>query len=61
MRYFQLPPDTRFYPGVDLHARSLFLVVLDCTGQTGCARTIRPSRQPCLAEHPEIYDCSAGL
>jgi len=29
MRYFQPPADTRFYAGVDLHARSLFLVILD--------------------------------
>jgi hypothetical protein len=33
MRYFQPTPDTRFYAGVDLDARSLFLVVLDHTGQ----------------------------
>jgi hypothetical protein len=25
MRYFQPPADARFYAGVDLHARSLFL------------------------------------
>jgi hypothetical protein len=29
MRYFQPPANTRFYAGVDLYARSLFLVVLD--------------------------------
>ena len=33
MRYFQPAAETRFYAGVDLHARSLFLVVLDHTGQ----------------------------
>ena len=27
MRFFQPSSDTRFYAGVDLHARSLFLVV----------------------------------
>jgi len=30
MRYFLPPADTRFYAGIDLHARSLFLCVLDC-------------------------------
>jgi hypothetical protein len=29
MRSFQPPADTRFYAGVDLHARALFLVVLE--------------------------------
>jgi len=29
MRCFQPPADTRFYAGVDLHARSLFLSILD--------------------------------
>jgi hypothetical protein len=32
MRSFQPPLDTRFYAGVDLHTRSLFLVVLDTDG-----------------------------
>jgi hypothetical protein len=32
LRYFQPSPDSRFYAGVDLHARSLFLVVLDRVG-----------------------------
>jgi transposase len=40
MRYFQPPPDTRFYAGVDLHARALFLVVLDHTGQIRYARNL---------------------
>jgi hypothetical protein len=34
MRYFQPAADTRFYAGIDRHARSLLLVVLDPTGQT---------------------------
>jgi hypothetical protein len=29
MRCCQPPPNTRFYAGGDLHARSLFLVILD--------------------------------
>ena len=29
MRCFQPPADARFYAGVDLHARPLFLCVLD--------------------------------
>ena len=29
MRSFQPPADTRFYAGVDLHARTLFTYVLD--------------------------------
>lgn len=33
MRYFQPPADVRFYAGVDPHARSLFLVVLDHDGR----------------------------
>jgi hypothetical protein len=40
MRYFQPPADTRFYAGVDLHARSLFLVILDHTGQIRYARNL---------------------
>ena len=28
MRYFQPAAETRFYAGVDLHARALFLVVI---------------------------------
>src|SRR5262245_38916330 len=40
MRYFQPPADTRFYAGVDLHARSLFLVGLDQHGQIRYARNL---------------------
>ncbi|HEY7314643.1 MAG TPA: hypothetical protein VH643_35165 [Gemmataceae bacterium] len=45
MRYFQPPTDTRFYTGVDLHARALFLVVLDHTGQTRYARNLPANPQ----------------
>ena len=38
MRYFQPPANVRFYAGVDLHARSLFLVVLDHDGKTRFSR-----------------------
>ena len=34
MRCFTPPAGTRFYAGVDLHARALFLVVLDADGKT---------------------------
>ena len=46
MRYFQPPADTRFYAGVDLHARSLFLVILDHTGQIRYARNLPANPQP---------------
>ena len=44
MRTFTPPADTRFYAGVDLHARSLFLVILDADGQTRFARNLRLRR-----------------
>jgi len=40
MRSFAPPVTTRFYAGVDLHARNLFLVVLDRDGQTCFARNL---------------------
>jgi hypothetical protein len=40
MRYFPPPANTRFYAGVDLRARSLFLVVLDQQGQLRYARNL---------------------
>ena len=46
MRYFQPAAETRFYAGVDLHARALFLVVLDHTGQTRYARNLPAAPQP---------------
>jgi transposase len=48
MRYFQPPADTRFYAGVDLHARSLFLVVLDRDGRERFARNLTAASQPFL-------------
>jgi hypothetical protein len=40
MRFFQPPADARFYAGVDLHARPLFLCVLDRDGQQRLARNL---------------------
>ncbi len=48
MRCFQPPPETRFYAGVDLHARSLFLVVLDRDGQERFARNLTAAPAPFL-------------
>ncbi|MCI0460017.1 MAG: IS110 family transposase [Gemmataceae bacterium] len=48
MRSFQPPADTRFYAGVDLHARALFLVVLDPDGQTRFARNLPAQPEPFL-------------
>src|SRR6516164_551443 len=45
MRYFQPAAETRFYAGVDLHARSLFLVILDQQGQTRYARNLPANPQ----------------
>ena len=40
MRTFTAAADTRFYAGVDLHARALFLVILDRAGQVVFARNL---------------------
>ena len=40
MRFFQAPADVRFYAGVDLHARPIFLCVLDRDGQERFARNL---------------------
>src|SRR5437764_3648466 len=48
MRYFTPAPDTRFYAGIDLHARSLFLAVLDHAGQTRYARNLPAAPAPFL-------------
>ncbi len=48
MRCFQPPPETRFYAGVDLHARSLFLCVLDRDGQERYARNLTAAPPPFL-------------
>jgi transposase len=46
MRYFNPAPDTRFYAGVDLHARSLFLAILDSGGQSRFGRNLPAAPQP---------------
>jgi transposase len=48
MRYFQPAPNTRFYAGVDLHARTLFLAVLDHDGQTRFRRNLPAQPEPFL-------------
>jgi transposase len=48
MRVFTPPANTRFYAGVDLHARALFLVVLDSNGQTCFARNLPAAPEPFL-------------
>src|SRR2546423_3239064 len=48
MRCFQPPADTRFYAGVDLHARSLFLSILDRDGQERFARNLPAAPAPFL-------------
>ena len=48
MRSYQPPADTRFYAGVDLHARALFLVVLDRDGQTRFGRNLPAQPEPFL-------------
>src|SRR5262245_27333389 len=48
MRYFQPPAGARFYAGVDLHARSLFLCVLDHDGHERCARNLTAAPAPFL-------------
>ena len=48
MRCFLPPTETRFYAGIDLHARSLFLGILDRDGQERLARNSPPPRPPSL-------------
>ena len=40
MRCFQPPAGTRFYAGVDLHARAIFVVVLDHDGRAVFAKNL---------------------
>ncbi len=40
MRSFQPPADTRFYAGVDLHARAIFVVILDREGKVVFAKNL---------------------
>src|SRR5205823_4149220 len=48
MRCFPPPADVRFYAGVDLHARPLFLIVLDHDGKTRLRRNLSAVPQPFL-------------
>jgi transposase len=48
MRCYQPPAETRFYAGVDLHARSLFLTILDRDGQARLARNLPAAPEPFL-------------
>jgi hypothetical protein len=56
MRTFQPPPRTRFYAGVDLHARSLYLLVLDADGQTRFGRNLPAAPEPFLRSVPPFRD-----
>src|ERR1043166_260265 len=47
MRTFTPPADIRFYAGVDLHARALFVVILDRDGKTVFAKNL-PANPPRL-------------
>jgi hypothetical protein len=48
MRSFTPLADTRFYAGVDLHARTLILVVIDSQGRTHFARNLPAAPKPFL-------------
>jgi Transposase len=48
MRCFTPPAGTRFYAGVDLHARALFVVVLDHDGRVVFARNLPAAPEPFL-------------
>ncbi len=48
MRFFQPSVDVRFYAGVDLHAKSLFLCVLDRDGKTRLSRNLTAAPEPFL-------------
>jgi transposase len=48
MRCYQPPAEARFYAGVDLHARSLFLTILDRDGQARLARNLPAAPGPFL-------------
>jgi transposase len=62
MRYFQPAPNTQFYAGVDLHARTLYLAVLDSNGQTRYARNLAAAAKPFLQalqpfQHSVLVGC----
>jgi hypothetical protein len=48
MRTFTPPADTRFYAGADLHARILFLVILDRDAKIVFARNLPAVPEPFL-------------
>jgi transposase len=48
MRTFLPPPDTRFYAGADLHARTLYLCVLDRDGHVRLSRNLPAAPEPFL-------------
>jgi transposase len=48
MRTFTPPAGTRFYAGADLHARALFLVVLDHDGKIAFAKNLPAAPEPFL-------------
>jgi len=48
LRYFTPAPDTRFYAGVDLHARSLSLCILGHDGPPRFARNLTAAPEPFL-------------
>jgi hypothetical protein len=48
MRTYTAPASVRFYAGVDLHDRSLYLVVLDRDGKTRFSRNLAAAPQPFL-------------
>jgi transposase len=48
MRTFPPPPETRFYAGADLHARTLFLCVLDRDGRVRLSRNLPAAPEPFL-------------
>src|SRR5262249_58674122 len=56
MRCSQPPAGTRFYAGVDLHARSLFLCVLDRDGQERFARNLPAAPAPFLKAVQPFHD-----
>src|SRR5262245_41173173 len=56
MRYFQPATATRFYAGVDLHARSLFLSILGRDGQERFARNLTAAPAPFLKASQPFCD-----
>jgi transposase len=48
MRTFTPPAGTRFYAGVDLHARAAFVVILDHEGRTVFAKNLPAQPEPFL-------------